>query len=241
LEAAAGSVHDARRGHANQVDDFVSSPQDEIVQATVRLAVRASVWLLHHRDALRDLAATLARLSPGVAEVGAGLDGWLGEQERAVLDADTARWVAQGVPEALAQRVVRLEAQFSGLDIVEVAAETLSPIDVVAVVYFGVGGRLSLGWLMRRIAALAADSHWQGMARVALRDDLTALARALAQSVLRGTTLPASDAQSLIEQWEAQREFQLARCRQLLDEVRSAPAVDMAMLSVMLRELRALV
>jgi glutamate dehydrogenase len=52
--------------------------QDEIVQATVRLAVRASVWLLHHRDVLRDLAATLARLSPGVAEVGAGLDGWLG-------------------------------------------------------------------------------------------------------------------------------------------------------------------
>jgi glutamate dehydrogenase len=200
------------------------------------------VWLLHHRDALRDLAATLARLSPGVAEVGAGLDGWLGEQERAALDADTARWVAQGVPEALARRVVRLEAQFSGLDIVEVAAETMSPIDVVAGVYFGVGGRLGLGWLMRRIAALAADSHWQGMARVALRDDLTALARALAQSVLRGvSTGREGDAQSLIEAWEAQREFQLARCRQLLDEVRSAPTVDMAMLSVMLRELRALV
>jgi glutamate dehydrogenase len=150
--------------------------------------------------------------------------------------------VAQGVPQALAQRVVGLEAQFSGLDIVEVAAETSSPIEVVAGVYFGVGGRLGLGWLMRRIAALSADSHWQGMARVALRDDLTALARALAQSVLHGATAGTpGDAQALIRAWEAQREFQLARCRQLLDELRPAPAVDMAMLSVMLRELRALV
>jgi glutamate dehydrogenase len=78
------------------------------------------------------------------------------------------------------------------------------------------------------------------MARVALRDDLTALARALAQSVLRATpgTAPA---QSLIEAWQGQREFQLARCRQLLNELRPAPVVDMAMLSVVLRELRALV
>jgi glutamate dehydrogenase len=217
--------------------------QDEIVLATVRLAVRATVWLLQHRESLRDLAATIARLSPGVAEVGAGVaDRWLGEQERAALDADVAGWVAQGVPQALAQRVVGLEAQFSGLDIVEVAAETSSPIEVVAGVYFGVGGRLGLGWLMRRIAALSADSHWQGMARVALRDDLTALARALAQSVLHGAPAGApGDAQALIRAWEAQREFQLARCRQLLDELRPAPAVDMAMLSVMLRELRALV
>ena len=93
---------------------------------------------------------------------------------------------AQGVPEALAQRVARLDALFSALDIVEVGSETGRGVDTVAGVYFGVGGRLDLGWLSQQIAALPADSHWQGLARVALRDDLSALARGLARSVLQG-------------------------------------------------------
>jgi hypothetical protein len=40
--------------------------------------------------------------------------------------------------------------------------------------------------------------------------------------------------------WEAQREFKLARCHQLLADLRPTPALDMAMLAVLLRELRAL-
>ena len=51
----------------------------------------------------------------------------------------------------------------------------------------------------------------------------------------------ATDAESRIAAWEARRGFQLARCRQLLADLRAVPALDMAMLSVLLRELRALV
>jgi len=213
--------------------------QNEIVLATVRLLVRGTVWLLHHRDALRDLDATIRRLAPGVAEVGAGLERWLAPHERAMLDADTARLATRGVPDALAARVARLESLFSGLDIVEVSGETGRPVETVAGVYFGVGGRLDLGWLSHQIGALPAETHWQGLARVALRDDLSSLARALASSVLRGGD--ASAAPALIERWESQRPFQLGRCRQLLADLKPAASLDMAMLSVLLRELRALV
>ncbi|HEV7913169.1 MAG TPA: NAD-glutamate dehydrogenase [Albitalea sp.] len=214
--------------------------QDAIVQATVRLLVRGTVWLLHHREALRDLDATIRRFSPGVAEVAAGLARWLAPHERAALQADAARLSSQGVPVELAQRVAQLDALFSALDIVEVGIETGCDVDTVAGVYFGVGGRLDLGWVSQQIAAQAADSHWQGLARVAMRDDLSVLARSLARSVLQAAA-PRQDAVTLIAAWESQREFQLRRCRDLLADLKPAGALDMAMLSVLLRELRALI
>jgi glutamate dehydrogenase len=172
--------------------------------------------------------------------VAAGLERWLAPHERAALDTDVAQRVAQGVPQALAQRVARLDALFSALDIVEVGSETGSGVEAVAGVYFGVGGRLDLGWLSQQIATLRADSHWQGLAKVALRDDLSALARGLARSVLQGAGA-GSDAQAAIDAWEAQRGFRLWRCNALLAELKPVEALDMAMLSVLLRELRALV
>ena len=218
--------------------------QNEIVQATVRLIVRGTVWLLHQREALRDLDAAIKRFSPGVAEVAAGLARWLAPHESAALRADTARIVAQGVPDALALRVAQLETLYSALDIVEVGTETGCAVDTVAGVYFGVGGRLDLGWLSQQIGTLPSDSHWQSLARVAMRDDLSTLARGLTRSILRAGDVGQSaeqSAEALIAAWEAQRQFQLHRCSELLADLKPAGALDMAMLSVVLREFRALV
>jgi hypothetical protein len=161
--------------------------QDDIALATVRLAMRGTVWLLHRREALRDVDASIKRWSPGVAEVAAGLERWLAPHERAGLDADAARLAGLGVPADLAQRVARLDASFSALDIVEVSLDTARGRH---------GGRRLLR--RRRAAgprlgvaadrALTADSHWQGLARVALRDDLSALAGSLARSVLQSAS-----------------------------------------------------
>jgi len=218
----------------------VVATQDQIVLASVRMIERGILWLLHRRDVLRDIDAAIGRFAPGVAQVGAGLERWLMPQERAALEAEAGRLRALGVPEALAQRVARLDAQVAGLDIVEVAAEVGAPVETVSGVYFGVGGRLDLGWVAQQIAALPADDHWQALARVAMRDDLSSLARELARSVLRGVASPAGP-DGLIAAWESERDFKLARCRQLLSDLRPTKALDMAMLSVLLRELRSLV
>ena len=214
--------------------------QNEIVMASVRLIERGTVWLLHERGALRNLDATIKRFAAGVAQVGQGLEHWIVPAEREALDAETARLVGRGVPESLALRVARLDAQGAGLDIVEVAAEADIDIGTVAGVYFGVGGRRELGWLSQQIDALPADSHWQALARLAMRRDLSSLARELARSVLKGSA-PGSDATALIDAWEVQREFTLARCRQLVADLKPLATLDMAMLSVLLREMRALV
>jgi len=227
---------------ANEALDssVAESTRNAIVQASVRLIERSTVWLLQQRDALRDLDATIRRFTPGIAAVAAGVEGWLAAHERAALDAATAQWVAQGVPLALAQRVARMDAQVAGLDIVELSAETGASVETVAGIYFGVGGRLDLGWVSQQIATLPADSHWQALARVAMRNDMSSLARDLARSVLKSGAGTAA-ATDQIAHWEAQRAKQIARCQKVLAEVRPAPAVDMPMLSVLLRETRSLV
>jgi glutamate dehydrogenase len=229
---------------ANEALDHqvTAATQTAVVVATVRLIERSTVWLLHHREALRDLDATIRRLTPGVTTVGANLEQWLSGAERAVLDADEARLLGLGVPQALARRVARLDSQVAGLDIVEASAALGVSVETVAGVYFGVGGRLDLGWISQQIALQPATSHWQGLARVAMRDDMSSLADALARSVLGGGAgAAAATPLQRVDAWERQREFQLARCRQLSGELKAAAALDMAMLSVVLRELRALI
>ena len=216
--------------------------QNQVVLASLRLVERGTVWLLHQREALRNMDATIKRYAPGAAQVADGLERWLGEDDRAVLQRDTEHLMDQGVPEALAQRVARLDAQVSALEIVDVALDLDAPVAQVAGVYFGVGGRLQLGWLAHHIGLLPADTHWQGLAKVAMRDDLSALAGSLARSVLRGTPeVGAEDPAARIDAWQAQRSFKWQRCTQLLADLKPTAALDVPMLSVLLRELRSLV
>ncbi len=226
---------------ANEALDHrvAESTQNAVVLASVRLLERGTVWLLQKRDALREIDATIRRFEPGVAAVGEGLASWLAPNERAALDAAVLQWTTLGVPADLAQRVAHLDAQVAALDIVEVAAESTADVATVAGVYFGVGGRLDLGWVSQQIAALPAHSHWQALARVAMRNDLSSLARELARSVLAAGA-QGSDAAARIAAWEARRSTPFARCHQVLADVKPAAAVDMPMLSVLLRELRSL-
>ncbi len=216
------------------------STQHEVVLASVRLLERGAVWLLHEREALKDLDATIRRFAPGVSEVGQGLARWMVPADIEAIDADAQRLGSLGLPTELAARASRLEAQAAGLDIVEVAAELGAGTDIVAGVYFGVGGRLGLGWLSQQVVALPADSRWSALARLALRNDLTALARELTRSVLKGADAK-STAAELIGAWEDRRTFHLDRARQLVADLRPLASIDIAMLSVLLREMRALV
>jgi glutamate dehydrogenase len=174
------------------------------------------------------------------------------EEQQALHDA-TQRLLGKGLPAPLAQRVAGLDAQSAGLDIVEVAEQLALPLDAVGRAYFGVGGRLELGWLSQQIVALPSDTRWLALARLAMRSDLSALARELTRSALQCQAAPpaASSAeagqdegaatQALIDCWLQQHAFAHGRVRQLLADLKPTPALDMAMLSVVLRELRAMV
>ena len=218
----------------NRIDNAV---QLELILASGRLVQRGTLWFLRNRRWLADLQATLAHFSPGVAALAGRLHDDVGPAYREELDAAVARWVEQGVPEALARRVAALDELYSALDLVEIAAETGQDEAAVARVYFALGGELELHWLGRQISALPAETRWQNLARGALRTDLSMLARTLAAEAIR-LAPEGGDTAARLAAWRARAAAALDRYQHLLGEIRGAQNIDLAMLSVLLRELR---
>ena len=218
----------------NQIPDAV---QTRMIIDSGRLVMRGTLWFLRHPDLTKDLSKTLKRFIPGAQELAESLEDVVGAGYKKELDRLAAGYTEQGVPEALARRVAGLDELYSALDLVELTSETKRDQRTAAAVYFALGDRFDLHWLGKQISSLTADTHWQSLARTALRDDLSAQARNLAANVLR-LSPKLTDADELIKAWETQRCTQIDRSQQLFADIKASPSIDMPMLSVTLRELR---
>ncbi len=217
----------------NKVDDAV---QSAMLIDTARLIDRGTIWFLRSRRLNDDMAATIDHFTPRVQALASRLFQMLDPAERAGVDVAVARYAKQGVPHELAARVVSFDALYAALDIIEVAESSQRPSELVAEIYFEVATRLGLPWLREKIAALPGEAHWQMLARGAMLDDLSSLQRTLAAEVVAsGGDLPPA---ALIAAWIDANRRGMERAAHLLTELRAAPSVDAAMLSVALRELR---
>ena len=218
----------------NTVADAV---QSDMLLATSRLIVRGTTWFLRSRRLVEDMAATIAHFTPQVGALATQLPQLLDPGERARVDVAVAVYVAQAVPLTLATRVVAFDTLYAALDIVEVAGAAKRPVEAVAELYFALATRLGLPWLREKIAGLGGDAHWQVLAKGAMQDDLSSLQRTLTAEVL-GSGGEIAAPEKLIAAWENQNRRAVERVLQLFAELRGAPAIDAAMLSVALRELR---
>ena len=149
------------------------------------------------------------------------------------------RWTQAGVPREIARRVAALDTLFAALDIGGGGRATRRPVaDGGAASTSRSPSKLGLAWLRDRIGALPGDSHWQTLAKSAMRDDLAGLQRALADQCRSPRRAEGRGRPRVVARWEARERGALERAARLLGELRAAPAPDLAMLSVGLRELR---
>jgi glutamate dehydrogenase len=199
------------------------SVQNAMVIEAGRLIVRATLWFLRHRGHLADLSRTIEHFGGGAQRVARLFPDVLPAPERALFDAAAARFLKDGVPSAMATTVAGLDALFNALDIVEVADERSRDIESVARLHFALAGELDFPWLRAAIGRLSTETHWAALAKASLRDDLATMLRALTADALKN---------------EKRNAALYERFRQVLTELRSVDAPDLAMLSVALRELR---
>ena len=186
-----------------------------------------------------DMAATIAQFAPRVEALATRLPELTDAADRARVETAVGSYVASGVPQPLAARVVALDTLYSTLDIVEVGDATKRPVELVAEIYFNVSTRLGVPWLREKIAALPEDQHWRRLAKGAMLDDLSGLQRSVSSEVLVGGG-DITSASGLIGAWQDRNQRSIERLGHLLSELRAAPVLDPAMMSVALRELRSL-
>jgi len=220
----------------NKVDDAV---QSEMLIDSASLIERGTTWFLRSRRLTDPMGETIAQFSARVEALASRLAELTDPADRSRGETAVGSYVASGVPQALAARVVALDSLYSTLDIVEVADATARPVELVAEIYFAVSNTLGVPWLREKVATLADGGHWQRLAKGAMLDDLSGLQRTVAAEVLVGggdMTSPTG----LIEAWQDRNRRAIERETALLAELRASSSLDPAMLSVALRELRSL-
>ena len=218
----------------SSVDDAV---QAEMLLDTGRLLDRGTTWFLRSRRLTEDMAVTIAHFGPQVRALSSRLPQLLDPVERSGADAIVAAYAAEGVPTELATRVVDFTTLYAALDIIEVADAAKRPVETVADLYFELSTRLGVPWLREKIAALPGDAYWHTLAKSAMQDDLSGLQRTITAEVLADGADVATSGK-LITAWEGRNRRSIDRAAELLEELRAVSAVDTAMLSVALRELR---
>jgi glutamate dehydrogenase len=206
------------------------------------LAERASRWLLRNRRQPLDIRSTVEHFRPAVPVLADEIPRLLAGTDQAdeAFGSAVASFIADGVPEALAERVAALPALFSALDVIDVASATGRDLREVAGVYFALDQHLKLDWLRERILRLPRDDRWQALARAALRDDLYAVRASLTAEVLQ-VGGRAQDSDELIQRGFAHNQSAVGRCLGVLGDIAADDRADLATLSVALREVRGLV
>jgi glutamate dehydrogenase len=227
-------------GEIDALDAKVAAPvQYGMLIDAGRLVLRATLWFLRRRREKLPMAQVIGVFQPGVAAVGAMLPEALSEGDRAAWHAAVARLTGAGVPEALARRMAGFDALYATLDVAEVAEERQLPRETVAAIYFALVGKLELRWIAERISTLPTETSWQALARNALRDDLASQQRGLTMAVAR-LAPEASDVAAMLASWEGRYQQPLARMKAMVAELKRGGTLDLAVLSVLLRELRGL-
>ncbi|GAB3767733.1 NAD-glutamate dehydrogenase [Ramlibacter monticola] len=215
------------------LDNLVPDEVQADMVITLRgLLTRSTTWFLRSRRLFEPTEQQVARFAPAVKALRGHMEGDAPESARA------ARWVAAGVPRALAVQVDNAEALFHALDVAEIAEQSHKPLELTAQVHAGVGERLGLARMRQQIEQLPADTFWHELAKVALSDDLNDLQRSIARQAFSHED---GEAGQVLDRWEQGNRQALERAQRLLQELRDTGTGDLAMLSVALRELRNLV
>jgi glutamate dehydrogenase len=211
-----------------------------------RLMDRAVRWLLSARRAPLDVPREIAKLGPGVASLLPHLDDLIRGNEREALQSHVQEIIRLGVPKDLAESAARVMYGFGLLDVVHVAESTEHDLYDVAGVYFLLSERFRVDALLSRISALPRENRWETLARMALRYDLYAALSALTGEVLGSAASPSSSlgqdasVDDKVDAWEQSNSAALARTRTAIGEFDESRA-DLAVLSVLLRQIRTLV
>ncbi|WP_104524336.1 NAD-glutamate dehydrogenase [Blastococcus atacamensis] len=234
-------IWDAVRPLDNRVPAAV---QVEARTEATRLAERATRWLLRQPDLTSEepppLAEVTGRFADSVAEVQAGLPGWLMGREAEAYAARAARLREAGLPDELAARVSVAPLLPAALDLAVVAERTGAPVALAGQVMQRLSERLGLAPLRDQVTALPRDRRWPSMARASLRDDLAMEQSSLTEDVLGLRTSDVESPAELVTRWEEGWDTAQRRAAGQLADITSGERQELAELLVAVRTLRGL-
>jgi glutamate dehydrogenase len=203
----------------------------------IGLMKHVTTWLLNYRWSARPIGEAVDKFRSGIDELTAAMPEILPGSYRADWDKAAASMTADGVPQDLAGQLATTMVLGSAPDIIELAEKAGVSHADAAGVYFQIGDRLRILWLLSSIIGFTVRGKWQALARSNLREDTYRLHRQLAARVLGQ---PGETPQARIENWMQAHGDAVHFGMQRLQELQTAGAQDFMTLAVGVRELRKL-
>ncbi len=204
-----------------------------------RLLDRATLWFLRNRRPPIAIAETIAQFSATTEIIAQQLTKLLQGDNRQTLCQQMRPYTAAGVSKRMALHIAGLEIWYASLDITEVANETETEVLCAAQMYFALYAKLDLHWLAQQIKLLPRLNPWQRKARTALLGELNSELRALTIQVL-ANSCHEQEISERINTWLLRNRSGVEHCHTVFEEIKAGGKTELAMLTVAMRELRAL-
>jgi len=163
----------------------------------------------------------------------------LKNSERSAFKQRERQLIKAGTPKDLATYIPGLDSLVTVLDLTEIALRTHTEIMRATEIYFALSSTLELYWLKKQIYALPRRDLWQRKARNGLLEELHGALRNLTQEVLKATT-HIKGVERRLDAWLLQNKAGADHWRNLVADIRASGKTELAVLSVAMREIRAL-
>jgi glutamate dehydrogenase len=218
------------------LDNKVATPvQYGMMLDMMRLVRRATRWFLRNRSGLSTqdaIAYFMPRLSQLQENIGKRLRG----EEYDTWVARRDELVAAGVPQPLASTVAAAGSLYAALGVIQAARQTDEKPQKVAEVFYEIGDRLELPWMIQQVTELKVRDSWQAQARETFRDDIDRQQLALTVSVMKMQGGPKDPAER-VSHWLTLHVSMHQRWCRLIDEVGGGSQGGFALFAVAIREL----
>ncbi|MBS9405219.1 NAD-glutamate dehydrogenase [Halomonas sp. TRM85114] len=217
----------------NQVPSRV---QSTMMLDLMRMIRRVTRWFLRHRTGMSTEDA-IAYFAPRLVQLQENIGKRLRGEEYETWRARYDNFIAAGVPETLATTVAASASLYAGLGIIQAARQTDQKPQKVAEVFYEIGDRLELPWMIQQVTDLKVRDSWQAQARESFRDDIDRQQLALTVSVLKMEGAP-SEAVERVDQWLQLHAAMHERwCRLIAEVGRTGSQGGFPLFAVAVREL----
>ncbi|MHA1536660.1 MAG: NAD-glutamate dehydrogenase [Alphaproteobacteria bacterium] len=206
-----------------------------------QLIGQATLWFLRNLSSPIDMRRAIETYKPGIAALSGSLHKLVAGADAKAIASTAAALQENGAPKALARKVAAFDVLAAAPDIVSLASGRIEEIEAVGKLYFALGARFGMDWLRAAAEGLKAGGYWQDLAATAMSENLYSHQFQLTQNILDAAGGEAAIAQGVIEVWIEARKPSIDRLNRLLDEIRGSDSIDISMLAVANRQLRALV
>ena len=159
-------------------------------------------------------------------------------QELLERQAPTASWVEGGVDADFVRQVASLGCSYHSFNIAYGSTTFDVEMGRFSRAYFLIFAHLDLGLFREKIDCIEKDNDWSILASYAFKQDLDALQRNLAQSVIAVSSMDSIEGK--LADWEGRHATLLERWYSLLDDMKKSKVVDSAIVVMGIRILQKL-